>query len=120
MVLPVPGGVHSHMGTAFKTWRDFSREIEQARATKEALSRLIQAQEKTFATRFSVLERDLGRLDTELKATVARNPSKPLLASHPIYQYLARRYSLNLRKRHSVEWPRVASQEGPQFLGTGL
>jgi zinc transport system substrate-binding protein len=32
---------------------------------------------------------------------VSRQPGKRLLASHPVYQYLARRYSLNL---NSVMW----------------
>ncbi len=96
-----PGGEHSHAGTAFTTWLDFGQAVEQARAVKDALTRLNPLQEKTFATRFAALERDLNNLNSELQAIVAQSPSKPLLASHPVYQYLVRRYSLDLQ---SVLW----------------
>jgi len=95
-------GAHSHAGTAFTTWLDFSQAAEQARAVRDALSRIMPAQRDTFASNFLTLERDLLDLDARLKAIVARDPARPLLASHPVYQYLARRYSLNLKS--SVLW----------------
>lgn len=94
-------GDHSHTGTAFTTWLDFSQAVEQARAVRDALSRLMPEHGDTFASNFLVLERDLLDLDARLEAIVARNPAKPLIASHPVYQYLTRRYSLNLK---SVMW----------------
>jgi len=89
------------MGTAFTTWLDFSQAIEQARAVRDALSRLLPAQEQAFAANFAALEQDLNTLDMKLQAIAAHGLSKPLLASHPVYQYLARRYSLDIR---SVTW----------------
>jgi len=100
-----PAGAHSHAGTAFTTWLDFSQAIEQARTVLDALSRLLPAQSATFAGNFRALERDLLELDAQIKAIVARNPAKPLLGSHPVYQYLARRYALNLK---SVMWEPAA------------
>jgi zinc transport system substrate-binding protein len=94
-------GEHSHAGTAFTTWLDFTQAIEQARAVRDALSRLMPEQTNTFAANFSELERDLLDLDARLEAIVARDPAKPLLASHPVYQYLVRRYPLNLK---NVMW----------------
>jgi zinc transport system substrate-binding protein len=94
-------GKHSHAGTAFTTWLDFSQAVEQARTVRDALARLMPEQEMTFNENFLALERDLLDLDARLMAIVARSPGKPLLASHPVYQYLARRYSLNLK---SVMW----------------
>lgn len=94
-------GNHSHTGTAFTTWLDFSQAVEQARAVRDALSRRMPKHSDTFASNFLVLERDLLDLDARLQAIVARDPAKPLIASHPVYQYLARRYSLNLK---SVMW----------------
>jgi zinc transport system substrate-binding protein len=44
---------------------------------------------------------DLERLDRELAASVGEFVNEPLLASHPVYAYLARRYGLDLR---SVTW----------------
>jgi len=94
-------GDHSHAGRAFTTWLDFSQAAEQARAVRDALSRIMPAQRDTFASNFLTLERDLLDLDARLKAIVARDPARPLIASHPVYQYLARRYSFNLK---SLMW----------------
>jgi zinc transport system substrate-binding protein len=57
--------------------------------------------EGTFSGHLASLRHDLATLDGELKAMTASKPALPLMASHPVYQYLARRYSLNLR---SVHW----------------
>ena len=102
-------GAHSHAGTAFTTWLDFRQAVEQAKTVRDTLSRLIPDQADTFTTNFHALERDLLGLDGRLKAIVARDPAQPLFASHPVYQYLARRYSLNLK---SVMWePSVMAPE---------
>jgi len=94
-------GDHSHAGTAFTTWLDLSQAAQQARAVHDALSRRMPDQANTFSANFHALERDLLELDARLEAITARDPAQPLLASHPVYQYLARRYSLNLE---SVMW----------------
>lgn len=109
-----PQGEHSHRGTASTTWLDLSQAAEQARAVKNALSRLIPAREKTFAANFSALAQELDKLDTKMKTIVARDPSQPLLASHPVYQYLARRYSLNIR---SVTWEPDSMPPDREWLG---
>jgi zinc transport system substrate-binding protein len=90
-------GDHSHAGMAFTTWLDFSQAVEQAKAVRDALSRYLPAQHETFDTNFRALERDLLDLDLRLAGMVARDSAKPLFASHPVYQYLARRYGLNLK-----------------------
>jgi len=89
-------GDHSHAGTAFTTWLDFGQAVAQAKAVRDALSRALPAQRDAFDTNFRTLESDLLRLDSRLATIVARDPAKPLFASHPVYQYLARRYALNL------------------------
>ncbi len=102
-------GSHSHAGTAFTTWLDFSQAVEQARAVRDALTRLIPTHRDTFNQNFSALERELMHLDRRLMDIVARDPAKPLFASHPVYQYLARRYALNLE---SVMWePQTVAQQ---------
>ena len=40
-------------------------------------------------------------LDRQIKEIISKNPRIPLLASHPVYDYFARRYGLNLK---SVHW----------------
>lgn len=96
-----PSGEHSHAGIAFTTWLDFRQATQQAQAIMEGLSRLLPDHEDTFAQRHAELEQDLLALDKRLHTVVSTQPTQPLLASHPVYQYLARRHGLNLQ---SVSW----------------
>jgi zinc transport system substrate-binding protein len=88
-----------HSRTASTTWLDLSLAVEQARALRDALIELLPEREEPLRARFAELEQDLSELDTRLAAAAAQDV--PLLASHPIYQYLARRYALDI---HSVHW----------------
>ena len=96
-----PGGEHSHSGVAFTTWLDMRQAAQQAEALRTALSRLLPQQKIGFAQRYADLERDLLALDQRLDAIAGKQRAQPLLASHPVYQYLARRYGLNVQ---SVLW----------------
>lgn len=96
-----PGGEHSHAGTAFTTWLDFSQAARQAEQVALAMKRLRPGQAEVFEENFQRLQRDLLQLDERLHEITASKPDLPLLASHPVYQYLARRYGLNLR---AVMW----------------
>ena len=95
-----PTGEHSHGGTAFTTWLDMNLAIAQARAVADALVRLRPDDEQGLRARQAELEADLVELDRELQALAARIGDRPLLFSHPVYQYLVRRYSLNGRAVH--------------------
>jgi len=44
---------------------------------------------------------DLRVLDTEINKMAQGNSKVPLVASHPVYQYFARRYGLNIK---AVMW----------------
>jgi zinc transport system substrate-binding protein len=88
-----PGGEHSHSGTAFTTWIDLTQAVQQAEAVKTALAKFTPDAEKNFAA----LKSDLEALDTRLIALGKRLANTPLVASHPVYHYLARRYALNLQ-----------------------
>jgi len=50
--------------------------------------------------------------DSRLLAIVAREPGKPLFASHPVYQYFTRRYDLNLE---AVHWEPDETPSGEQW-----
>ncbi len=95
-----PGGEHSHAGPASTTWLDLSLAVEHARAVKDALVKLRPDIAKTFEAGFATLEKDLVDLDKSFAEVVGRKPGQPLLASHPVYQYLERRYKLNLKSLH--------------------
>jgi zinc transport system substrate-binding protein len=92
-----PGGDHSHGGTAFTTWLDFSQAARQAEAIYKALSRKIPSHETEFSRNFDSLQQDLLALDKQMSELSAKKPDLQLLGSHPIYKYMARRYHLNLR-----------------------
>ncbi len=89
-------GEHSHEGILFTTWLDFDLATEHARVIEKALSRKKPELSKVFGANLESLERDLKNLDGEMKLLVSRKPSNLLVASHPVYQYLARRYGLNV------------------------
>jgi zinc transport system substrate-binding protein len=96
-----PGGDHSHTGTAFTTWLDFNQAAEQAQAIAAAMMRKRPQWKQEFARNLAALEADLLELDKQVQSIVAAKQEQPLLASHPVYQYLQRRYGLNLA---SVMW----------------
>jgi zinc transport system substrate-binding protein len=92
-----PGGDHSHGGTAFTTWLDFSQAARQAEAIYKALSRKVPAHKTDFVRNFESLKEDLLALDARMIELSGKKPGLPLVGSHPIYQYIARRYNLNLK-----------------------
>ena len=107
-----PEGEHAHTGTAFTTWLNFRFAAQQAKVIEAALSRLLPAQQAAFAEQYVSLEKDLMALDTRLETLVANQRTQPLVASHPVYQYFATRYGLNL---HSVLWEPDVMPEDEQW-----
>ena len=96
-----PGGMHSHEGIAFTTWLDFDQAGQQAAAVALAMSRKRPEWTSVLTDNLKPLQDDLAALDRQMKALTATKPGLPLLGSHPVYHYLARRYGLNLK---SVHW----------------
>ncbi len=96
-----PGGEHSHSGTAFTTWLDLDQATRQAESVARAIVRKRPDAKDRVDRNLDSLKGDLLVLDARLAKISGTAPSRPLLASHPVYQYLARRYGLNLR---SVLW----------------
>lgn len=94
-------GEHSHGGTAFTTWIDFTQAIEQAEAVRASLARLLPEQAGGFDAEFEKLRGELLDLDRRLEKVGQRLARAPLVASHPIYQYWARRYDFHIA---SVLW----------------
>jgi zinc transport system substrate-binding protein len=96
-----PGGEHSHGGVAFTTWLDLSQAAQQAEAIAQAVTRKRPDAKEQIDRNLQSLQRDLLQLDERMAETTRADSGRPLLASHHVYQYLARRYGLNLR---SVMW----------------
>jgi zinc transport system substrate-binding protein len=95
-----PEGEHEHENVAFTTWLDPVLAIEQARAIRDALAARMPEAETALQDGFEALESDLADIDARLEAWATAQEGQRLLASHPVYQYLARRYDLNLRSVH--------------------
>ena len=96
-----PEAAHAHESTAFTLWIDFDLAVKQAAEIVKALSRKKSELKDTFQKNYTSLENDLLTLDQEINEFVAKNRSLPLIMSHPVYDYFARRYKLNIK---SVHW----------------
>ena len=93
-------GEHSHGKVAFTTWLDFTLALRQGEEVKKALAALLPDQAASFEGTFRRLQADLTDLDRQMRAAVAKNGEQALFASHPVYQYLERRYGLTLKSFH--------------------
>ncbi len=95
-----PGDKHAHGATAFTTWLDFSQAVLHAEAIKDALVRKRPDLKDDFVRNYEALERDLLSLDNQMAKIIAAMPQRSFFASHPVYQYFARRYGLALKSLH--------------------
>lgn len=96
-----PEGEHAHEDVAFTTWIDFDLAAKHAQAIAKALVRKKPELKKTFQQNYTALESDLSALDRRIKEIVTKNQIQPLVVSHPVYDYFAKRYGLNIK---SVHW----------------
>jgi zinc transport system substrate-binding protein len=96
-----PQGMHSHGLIDFNTWMDPRQAALQAQSIRDEMTKLVPGGIKDFDTSLIALQRDLADIDAALEQASASLRKSPLLASHPVYQYAARRYGWNLR---SVHW----------------
>ncbi len=96
-----PGAEHAHAGTAFTTWLDFSLAAEQATSVYQALGDAGIGSESERDSNYAALIVDLNAIDSDIATLTEGQSSVPLVASHPVYQYLADRYGLNIE---SVLW----------------
>jgi zinc transport system substrate-binding protein len=95
-----PEGEHTHAGTAFTTWIDFQQAKQQAASIRDALAKLVPASRPTFDANFAALATDLDALDASMMAVANQIGSQPLMTSHPVYHYWARRYGLVVKYVH--------------------
>jgi zinc transport system substrate-binding protein len=82
------------------TWLDPGLAVEHARAILEAFAEVRPQDEAAFREAFASLEADLVDLDRQLDEWSRVVGDTPLIFSHPVYQYLTRRYELNAVSLH--------------------
>ncbi len=104
-----PEGEHEHGGYAFTTWLDPVQAIQQAQAIEAALSRLRLEHESEIHRRMELLKGDLFDLDSRFAVAASGLDDTPLVFSHPVYQYLIRRYDLSAVEVH---WEPDEAPEG--------
>ncbi len=90
-------GEHSHGGVAFTTWMDLQQAIWQAEAVRDAFIDRLPDEKAALESRFEALATDLDQLHADFRALGTAIGSQPLVASHPVYQYFARRYQLEIK-----------------------
>jgi zinc transport system substrate-binding protein len=111
-----PQGMHSHGLIDFNTWMDPQQAALQAQSVRDELVRLVPGAEKEFDANLLALQKDLADLDATLAAVSSHLGKEPLLGSHPVYQYTARRYGWDLQSVHwepdempsEAEWQKLA------------
>lgn len=105
-----PEGEHSHSGSfAFTTWLDPEIAKAQAKASAEAMSQRWPDLAPSIAERGGALEAEIEAMGEVLKAFFESAADRQILASHPVYQYLAAANSVEIMSFH---WePRTAPSE---------
>ena len=87
-----PAGKHSHEGIDPHLWMDPLNAQAQCRAIAAALSKKDPEHKTVFEKNLKELLARLDQLDGALRALSKNYDGRPILASHPAYNYLARRY----------------------------
>jgi len=95
-----PGGEHAHGEIAFTTWLDFRLAAKQAEAIGEALVRKAPQHRDAFMKNLASLQDELKAFDSAARTIVGRNPASAIVVSHPVYDYLARAYGMNIKSLH--------------------
>ena len=75
--------------------------VEQVRAIADAFSARWPEHKAQLKQSVTALEKDLLLLDEEITKIVRVNQDQPVFFSHPVYQYLQKRYGINGK---SVHW----------------
>jgi putative ABC transport system permease protein len=108
-------GLHSHGVMDFNTWMDPRQAKLQAQSVHDELARLEPAAKKDFDANLQSLDKDLDEVDAALERASAPLGNAPLLASHPVYHYAARRYGWNLENVHWEPDEMPSAEEWQKF-----
>ncbi len=95
-----PEGKHEHIGYAFTTWLNFKYAVKQAEAVKDALAKTLPDSKEFFENNFNGLKKELEKLDADISVLSSKLNGITLYASHPVYQYMAAEYNLNIISEH--------------------
>ncbi len=91
-----PSGQHDHTGIDGHTWLDPQNAKLQAAEIRNALVKLLPDHTDKLNANYDALIADLDAMDASFTQLAAQLKGRALLASHPAYNYLARRYEWNI------------------------
>ena len=110
-----PEGEHTHAGIASTTWLDPVLFREQIHVVAQAIIKLLPDHREEILKREKKLDTELEQLDQQWKGATKKRGDRPLIASHPVYQYLARRYGWKLDSLHWEPDQKLTEKEWEQF-----
>ena len=90
-----PEGDHSHGEKAFTVWLDLDLYRQQVEVITDVLAGVSSDRKSVLHWRRDKILSELGAMDEGLQEISATLDGASLLYSHPVYQYLERRYGLN-------------------------
>jgi len=90
-----PQGEHVHDDMAFTAWLDPELARLQAVAIHAALQARLPGETDALAANLLTLSNSLQALNTQLAEAFSLRNGRPVIYSHPVYQYLDRRYEVN-------------------------
>jgi len=110
------GEEHTHEGIDGHTWIDPVLAKRQAAAIRDAMKRLLPDRAAELDRNFAKLAADLDALDAKFKALPVEG--KSIVATHPAWNYPARRYGWNLVNDPEADgdvrlWEGEPGEEGP-------
>ncbi len=111
-----PAGEHAHSGVDGHTWLDPNLAIQQARVIERALVEAFPVDADTFAINLMTLEADFRHLNERLSALTPDVGRVRLLASHPAYNYIARRYGWSITNLDLDPNTRLSEQDVGDIL----
>ena len=89
-------GEHTHAGLDGHTWVDPQLARAQGDAILAGMQRAFPQHAEAFGVNHGAMDADLAALDARLASLVERLDGVALFASHPAYNYLARRFDLHI------------------------
>lgn len=95
------GPVHSHTGRDFNTWVDPTYARAQAQAVLDGLLRIAPGSQSTMRKNYEELSNELRELHRGFDELSDKMRAVPMVASHPVYNYIADRYEWKLE---SMVW----------------
>lgn len=109
------GEAHTHAGLDPHTWMDPQSFLRQALEVSAALRERWPEHAERVRTNQATLEAELIAVDTELEAATAPLRGLALAASHPAFNYLARRYGLAITSFDLA--PEAVDEAGAEAVG---